>query len=270
MTEIADTFRDLKEKNEAALIAYVTVGDPQVNKTAQLVGALVEGGVDMVELGIPFSDPIADGPTIQNAVLRSLAGGCKPPDVFEVASTIRDNHTIPLVAMTYYNPVFRLGISRFLKLGRKSGISGLIIPDLPVEEANGYREKCVSNDMDTIFLAAPSTDQERLKRIASKTSGYLYLVSLYGVTGARTKLAEDALQLIKRCDSLLPNNLPFAVGFGISKTDQVNRIVRAGADGVIVGSAFVNIIADRARNIRQAGQKLEKLARTLKRATRIN
>lgn len=111
MTEISDAFRDLKENNEAALIAYVTVGDPHVSKTAELVGALVEGGVDIVELGIPFSDPIADGPTIQNAVLRSLTGGCRPPDVFEVASTIRERYKIPLVAMTYYNPVFRIGVS---------------------------------------------------------------------------------------------------------------------------------------------------------------
>jgi len=270
MTEISDTFRCLKEKNEAALIAYVTVGDPHVSKTAELVGALVEGGVDIVELGIPFSDPIADGPTIQNAVLRSLTGGCKPPDVFEVASTIRERYKIPLVAMTYYNPVFRIGVSRFLKLGKKAGISGLIIPDLPIEESTSYREECASNEMDTIFLAAPSTDAARLKRIAGKTSGYLYLVSLYGVTGARTILAEDALQLIKRCDNFLPDKLPFAVGFGISKPNQVKSIIHAGADGVIVGSAFVNIIADNAHSTRRAGQKLQKLARKLKRATRIS
>lgn len=124
--------------------------------------------------------------------------------------------------------------------------------------------------MDTIFLAAPSTDEARLKRIAAETTGYLYLVSLYGVTGARTMLAEDALQLIRRCDNFLPDNLPFAVGFGISKADQVKRIVHAGADGVIVGSAFVNIIADNAHNTRRAGQKLQKLARKLKLATRIS
>ena len=269
MTEISDAFRDLKEKNEAALIAYITVGDPHVSKTAGLVGALVEGGVDIVELGIPFSDPIADGPTIQNAVLRSLTCGCKPPDVFEVASTIRERYEIPLVAMTYYNPVFRIGVSRFLKLGQKAGISGLIIPDLPIEESNSYRKECASNEMDTIFLAAPSTDEARLKRIAEETSGYLYLVSLYGVTGARTSLAEDALQLIKKCDNFLPDNLPFAVGFGISKADQVKSIVHSGADGVIVGSAFVSIIAENAHSTRRAGQKLQKLARRLKRATRI-
>ena len=269
MTEISDTFQDLKN-NEAALIAYVTVGDPHVTKTAELVGALVEGGVDIIELGIPFSDPIADGPTIQNAVLRSLNGGCRPPDVFTVANTIRERCSAPLVAMTYYNPVFKIGLPRFLKLGKKAGISGLIIPDLPIEESKDYRKECASNKVDTIFLAAPSTEEARLKNIAAATSGYLYLVSLYGVTGARSMLSKDALQLIKRCDNLLQDTIPFAVGFGISRAAQVKRIVRAGADGVIVGSAFVNIIGENAHNTRQAGQKLEKLARRLKRATRVN
>jgi tryptophan synthase alpha chain len=270
MTEISDTFQELKKKNEGALIAYVTLGDPQLSKTPELVGALVKGGVDIVELGLPFSDPIADGPTIQNAVLRSLGGGCKPSDVFETASTIRERYNIPLVAMTYYNPVFRIGLSRFLRLGKKAGISGLIIPDLPIEESKIYKEECVSNEMDTIFLAAPSTDEDRLKRIAAETSGYLYLVSLYGITGARNILAEGALQLIKRCDDFLRDSLPFAVGFGISRAYQVKRIVHAGADGVIVGSAFVNVIAENAHNARRAGQGLQKLARSLKQATLLN
>jgi tryptophan synthase alpha chain len=270
MTEISDTFQDLTKNNEAALIAYVTLGDPHITETAQLVGALVEGGVDIIELGIPFSDPIADGPTIQNAILRSLHGGCRPSDIFEVANTVRERSNVPVVGMTYYNPVFRIGLQRFLKLGKKARISGLIIPDLPIEEAKSYRKECASNGIDTIFLAAPSTDEARLKTIATATSGYLYLVSLYGVTGARSMLAEDTLQLIKRCDSSLGDNIPFAVGFGIARADQVKRIVRAGADGVIVGSAFVNIIAENVHNTRQTGQKLKKLARRLKRATRVN
>jgi len=270
MTEISDVFKDLRKSNEAALIAYVTVGDPHVNKTAGLVGALIEGGVDIVELGIPFSDPIADGPTIQNAVSRSLAGGCKPMDVFGIARTIRERYEIPLVAMTYFNPVFRVGLSRFLELGKRAGISALIIPDLPIEESKSYREECVAKEMDTIFLAAPSTDEVRLKRIAAETSGYLYLVSLYGVTGSRNRLAEDTLNLIKRCDDALSDNLPFAVGFGISTANHVKRIVQVGADGVIVGSAFVNIIAENAHNTRRAAQKLQQLTKRLKRATRLD
>jgi len=267
MTEISDTFQDLRS-NETALIAFLTVGDPLVTKTAEFAGALVEGGVDIIELGIPFSDPIADGPTIQNAVLRSLKGGCRPLDVFHVANTIREQNNIPLVAMTYYNPVFRIGLQRFLKLGRRAGVSGLIIPDLPPEESDDYRKSCASYGMDTIYLAAPSTEEARLKKIATASSGYLYLVSLYGVTGARNILSDDAVQLIKRCDNFLRDTIPFAVGFGISRAEQVKRIARAGADGVIVGSAFVNIICENAHNTRLASQKLGKLARSLKRATR--
>jgi len=270
MTEIFDAFLDLKNKNEAALIAYITVGDPNASKTLRFVSALIEGGVDIVELGIPFSDPIADGPTIQNAVARSLAGGCKPIDTFEIASTLREKYEIPLVAMTYFNPVFRIGLTRFLKLGREAGISGLIIPDLPIEESQTYKKECASNKMDTIFLVARSTDEARLKRIAAETSGYLYLVSLYGVTGARSTLTQDVVNLVERYDNFLSDEIPFAVGFGISKSEHVRRIASAGADGVIVGSAFVNIIAENTHNTRRAAQKLQKLARTLKRATRIN
>jgi tryptophan synthase alpha chain len=270
MTEISDTFLELENKNEAALIAYVTVGDPNTKKTLRFVSALIEGGVDIVELGIPFSDPIADGPTIQNAVSRSLAGGCKPIDAFNVASSIRERHEIPLVAMTYFNPVFRMGIARFLTLGKKAGFSGLIIPDLPIEGSQSYRNACASKEVDTIFLAAPSTDESRLKRIASVTSGYLYLVSLYGVTGARNTLTQDSVKLVERCSNLLRDRLPFAVGFGISRPEQVRRLVRAGANGVIVGSAFVNIIAENIHNTPQASRKLQKLARTLKRETRMN
>ncbi len=270
MTEISDTFHDLRKRNEAALIAYLTVGDPQVTKTTKLVQALVEGGVDIVELGIPFSDPIADGPTIQNAVVRSLKGGCRPSDIFEVASNIRELRDVPLVTMTYYNPIFRIGLGRFLKLCKKAGISGLIVPDLPIEESKAYREECVANELDTIFLAAPSTDEARLRRIAAETSGYLYLVSLYGVTGARSMLSDESLQLIRRCDNSLPDDLPFAVGFGISRPIQVKRIIQAGADGVIVGSAFVDVIAENSRSTQQATRGLAKLARSLKRATRLN
>ena len=270
MTEISDTFLDLENKNEAALIAYITIGDPDTNKTLKFVNALIEGGVDIVELGIPFSDPIADGPTIQNAVLRSLTGGSKPVDAFEIASRVRDKHEIPLVAMTYYNPIFRIGLTRFLRLSREVGISGLIIPDLPIEEAREYKKECASKEIDTIFLAAPSTDEARLKQIAAETSGYLYLVSLYGVTGARNMITQSVLSLVERCDKTLPDTLPFAVGFGISKPEEVRRIIQAGADGVIIGSAFVRIIAANVQNTRRAEQKLRRLATILKRATKTH
>jgi tryptophan synthase alpha chain len=268
VTEISDTLNDLKKKNQGALIAYVTVGDPSVAKSPRLVGSLVEGGVDIVELGIPFSDPIADGPTIQNAVSRSLAHGCRPLDVITIAQKIREKYQVPLVAMTYYNPIYHVGVKKFLQLARNAEISGLVVPDLPVEESHVYKEACLEKNLDTIFLASPSTDDNRLKQIVTQTSGYLYLISLYGVTGARSTITGDVLDLVKRYRMKLTGSLPFAVGFGIARPEHVSQIIRAGADGVIVGSAFVNIIGAGGSNLPQTTRRLSRLAHVLKRATK--
>ena len=268
MTRISETFTQLKEKSEGALIAYLTVGDPHPKETPRLVGALVEGGADIIELGIPFSDPIADGPTIQNAVSRSLASGARPLDALEAARDIHERYDTPLVLMTYFNPIFRSGLSRFLNLARKSGISGVIVPDLPVEESQEYKKECVASDLDTIFLASPSTDPERLKHILRQTSGYLYLISLYGVTGMRAAVAESALSLIKQYSDFIAGSVPLAAGFGISEPEHVNQIIRAGADGAIVGSAFVKIIEENTGNLPRAAEKLKNLARAMKQAAK--
>ena len=270
MTRINQKFAELKKRKEGALIAYITVGDPNSNETPRLVSALIEGGADIVELGIAFSDPIADGPTVQSAVGRSLASGTRPSDVFSIARTINRKHDVPLVIMTYYNPVYRYGLTRFLQTANENKISGLIVPDLPVEEAAEYRKECLTANIDTIFLAAPSTEPSRLKRILDHTSGYLYLISLYGVTGARSTIPDSAINLVKSYHTSLAGSIPLAVGFGISTPDQVQRLMRAGADGVIVGSAFVNVIAENSRNIDLAIDKLKNLARELKTATRID
>ena len=152
MTRISEKFEELRKRKEGALIAYVTVGDPNSKETPRLVGALIEGGADIIELGIAFSDPIADGPTIQSAVGRSLASGTRPVDAFKIARTINEQYNTPLVLMTYYNPVFKFGLSKFLQLAKESNISGLIVPDLPVEEAAEYRKECLAAGVDTIFL----------------------------------------------------------------------------------------------------------------------
>jgi tryptophan synthase alpha chain len=268
MTRISETFAQLKKKAEGALVAYLTVGDPHPKETPRLVGALVEGGADIIELGIPFSDPIADGPTIQNAVSRALAGGARPLDALDTARDIHERFDTPLVLMTYFNPIFRLGLSRFLNLARKSGISGVIVPDLPVEESQEYKTECVASDLDTIFLASPSTDPGRLKQILSQTSGYLYLISLYGVTGTRATVAESALRLIEQYSDFIAGSIPLAAGFGISKPEHVSQIIRAGADGAIVGSAFVKIIEDNTGNLPRAAEKLKNLARAMKQAAK--
>jgi len=267
LTDISDVFSNLKAKNEGALIAYITAGDPHPKNTPLLVEALIDGGADIVELGIPFSDPIADGPTIQRAMTRSLESGCRPIDVLEIAETIHERHDIPLIIMTSYNPVFRIGLPKFLRVARKAGISGMIIPDLALEESDDYKKECTASNMETIFLATPSTGPDRLKRILNVTSGFLYLVSLYGVTGARTTMAKSTLTMIQRYSHEVADSIPLAVGFGISKPVHVNQIMNAGADGVIVGSAFVNIIENNGRNLSRTTKQLKNLAKTLKRAT---
>jgi tryptophan synthase alpha chain len=266
MSTITKTFEELKERNEAALIAYITVGDPSLKNTPRLAGALIEGGADLVELGIPFSDPIADGPTIQAAVQRSLMSGARPIDALRVAREIKDKHDTPLVLMTYYNPIFRFGLNKFLTSAKRSGISGIIVPDLPVEEAADYKKECVASSLDTIFLASPSTEPQRFKEIVSSTSGYLYLISLYGVTGIRATLPNSALELVKKCSAALDGAVPLAVGFGISEPKHVHDLIHAGADGVIVGSAFVKIVGENSRNVSRASAKLTRLARRLRKA----
>ena len=177
MTRISETFDQLKEKGEGALIAYMTVGYPTPKQTPRLITALIEGGADIVELGVPFSDPIADGPTIQNAVMHSLASGSRPLDALEIARTVHEKDDTPLVLMSYFNPIYRIGLQKFLSLAKNSGISGTIVPDLPVEESEDYKKECVAAGIDTIFLASPSTHPDRLEQILAQTSGYLYLIS---------------------------------------------------------------------------------------------
>ena len=266
MNPISKTFTELKKQNEAALIAYITVGDPSLKNTPRLASALIEAGADIVELGIPFSDPIADGPTIQAAVQRSLMNGARPIDALHVAQEIKEKYDTPLVLMTYYNPIFRFGLSKFLTAARRSGISGIIVPDLPVEESEDYRKVCIASSLDTIFLASPSTQPQRLTEIVSQTSGYLYLISLYGVTGIRRALPKSALELVEKYSKSLNHTIPLAVGFGISQPKHVRDIVRAGADGVIVGSAFVKIVEENSRDVARASAKLSGLARSLKKA----
>ena len=268
MSTIAETFTELNERKQAALIAYITIGDPSLKHTPRLISALIDGGADIVELGIPFSDPIADGPTIQAAVNRSLANGTKPLDALHIARLVHEKYDTPLVLMTYYNPIFRIGLHKFLTSAGKSGISGIIVPDLPVEESTDYKKECLAASLDTIFLASPSTEPERLKAIISQTSGYLYLISLYGVTGVRQSLSNSAVELVKKYRAVIQGTIPLAVGFGISRPEHVKRLVLAGADAVIVGSAFVRIVGANSRNLAEGSAKLRRLARTLKSATK--
>ncbi len=268
MSKIEKVFQILKTKEEGALIGYLTAGDPNPKITPLLANSLIRGGVDILELGIPFSDPIADGPTIQAASLRALKAGTTPNQVLEIAGEIKKKQKIPIVILTYYNPIFRMGLENFFRLSKKYGVDGVVVPDLPIEEAHKYLETSKKYGVDTIFFATPSTSEQRLMKIIKSSSGFLYLVSQFGVTGTRETLQNSTVELIKKILPKTTNQIPLAVGFGVSKPEHVKLIVETGAEGVIVGSAFVNIIEKNQKNINKMLGLIEDLAYKLKESTK--
>ncbi len=269
MSTINQAFQKTKVQGNGALIGYIMAGDPKPELTAKIADTLIKGGVDILELGLPFSDPIADGPTIQAASVRALAAGTTPVKVLEIAKEIRQSHDTPVVIMTYYNPVFRMGLEKFFGLAKKCMVDGVIVPDLPVEEAGDYKQTANKFGIDTIFLAAPSTSNERLSRIVECSSGFLYLVSHFGVTGAQSTIEDSTIQLVKRVLPFTSGRIPLAVGFGVSKPEHVQRIMAAGADGVIVGSALINLIQKHQENINVMLKELEVTASKLKAKTKL-
>lgn len=219
------------------LIVYLCAGDPSPEDTPELVRRMVRAGADIIELGLPHSDPIADGPTIQAAAQRAIAAGMNTDLYFQVAAEA--DVPVPKVFMGYYNMVYARGLERFAQDCALSGITGMIVPDLPPEEAAPLKEACGKYGVDLIYLVAPNTPPARVERIAEATGGFLYLVARTGVTGARSEVLQDTRDLIAR----VPGNKPKAVGFGISTPAQAAEVIRAGADAAIVGSACVDLIA---------------------------
>lgn len=268
MSAIEEKLRRLKKKNEGALIAYVCGGDPEPKYTQDIVGSLIRGGADIVELGIPFSDPIADGPTIQAASVRALNAKTTPSRVMEIAGIVKEeNSSVPLALLSYYNPIFRMGLERFFMLASDCGIDGVIVPDLPVEEAEAYKRVAGDYGIDTIFLVTPNTTKERLERIIDYTSGFLYLVSIFGVTGARERIHELTLKTMRRLLPRIGGRIPLTVGFGISEPEHVRTIISSGADGAIVGSAFVKIVEKHQDNLEEMVKALREKASNLKAET---
>ena len=253
MSRITAKFEELHSRGEGALIAFVTAGDPTMSATPKIAKALEDAGADIIELGLPFSDPIADGPTIQAAAERALKSGMNTDVYFAIIKKVRKTVKAPLICLTYFNLVLKRGVSRFMKNCKESGIDGVIIPDLPVEEAKEAIEKADDNGVDTIFLAAPTTTEERMKKILDSTRGFVYLVSLLGVTGARKELSRTVEDMIKLARKTAKKNAPLAVGFGISTPEHVREVISARADGAIVGSAIVDVIA---KNIGDEGKML--------------
>ena len=239
MSSIAEAFAD-----GPAFVPYLAAGDPDYESSLAYVEALERGGADVIELGLPFSEPIAEGPTIQSAIVRALQGGMTPTRFFEFVADL--DVDVPLVCMTYYNLIAQFGDDgergpeAFVRRATAVGIEGFVVPDLPAEEAGPLREACDEYGCELIFIVAPTTRGERLERIMSQVSGYVYVQARLGTTGARTSLSDRTAESLGR---IADWDVPKAVGFGISTGDHAQRVIEAGADGVIVGSALVDIVA---------------------------
>jgi tryptophan synthase alpha chain len=259
-TRITRLFDDLRQQGRQALIAYITAGDPSIEATPELVAALERGGADVIELGVPFSDPIADGPVIQRASERALRAGASLAKVLGVAREIRKRSEIPLLLFTYLNPVLRYGVEPLARDAAAAGIDGVLLTDLSVEEADQPVRLLRAHGLDTVFLAAPTSTPERIRKIAGYSSGFVYLVSLTGVTGTRDSLSASVKPLVESMREI--TDLPIAVGFGISRPEHVAAL-RDTVDAVVVGSAFVRVVEENGASPALAS-RLEALARELK------
>jgi tryptophan synthase alpha chain len=241
MGRIAQIFKQLKNSGKKAFIPYIMAGDPALNATKRFISELEEAGADLIELGVPFTDPLADGPTIQKAHERALAHGVTLRKVLAFVRGIRKVTDIPLILMTYYNPVFKYGITEFIRDANAAGVDGLIIPDLIPDEAGDLIDNARKHEIDTIFLLAPTSTDERIKKVTRTSTGFIYYVSITGITGAKLSMntmMHRTLKMIK-----VSTNKPVAVGFGVSTPEEARRVSKI-ADGVIVGSAIVRLIAE--------------------------
>jgi tryptophan synthase alpha chain len=234
-------FRELRERGAKGLVIYLTAGDPSLDDTGKLLAAVDRGGADVIELGVPFSDPLADGPVIQRASERGLKSGATLARILEHLPKWRDGLQAPLILFTYYNPVLQYGFERFARDAAEAGAAGALVVDLTPEEAETYIAQMRAQNLDTVFLAAPTSTEERLRRIGQLSTGFLYVISRVGTTGEREHVSRDLASLVRRVG--LWTNLPVAVGFGISNPDQVREVKRE-ADAAVVGSALVRAIED--------------------------
>ena len=266
MSRISRRFEELAARKEKALIAYVMAGYPDEKATDLAIAGLARGGADIIELGFPFSDPLADGPVIQEAGAVSMSNGMGVQRFLETVRRARKRTDVPLVLMTYTNILYRQGYQRFVRRAVSAGIDGFILPDMPVEESARYLEAVKEAGADAIFLVSPNTDAARIRRIAGASSGFLYMVAVYGTTGARTGIRRYTVDAIRRAKKITGGGIPVGVGFGISAPRDVKGYVSAGADAVIVGSAFLKLIGGAPRN--EIESRIAAFTKSLKRETR--
>jgi len=263
-SRISERFRELRAASELGIVAYITAGDPSLEATVEFVLALAEAGADVVELGVPFSDPLADGPTIQRASERALRSGTTLAGVLRLVGRVRRSSQVPLVLFSYFNPVLQMGLEAFSTSAAQAGVDGVLVTDLPPEESDDYREILRKQHLDTIFLGAPTSSAERLQKIAACSTGFLYLISRTGVTGAKETLPDDLPSLVRQTRKV--TSLPIAVGFGISLPGHVS-VLGGLADAAVVGSALVSEI-ERASSPARAAEALRERVRVLKEAGR--
>ncbi|AFY78573.1 MAG: tryptophan synthase subunit alpha [Hydrococcus sp. C42_A2020_068] len=242
MTSVSNCLESLRDRAQCALIPFITAGDPDLDTTAKALQILDRSGADLIELGVPYSDPLADGPVIQAAATRALGRGVKLEDVLHVVKTIGKEIKAPIVLFTYYNPIYYRGIDSFLRQIADAGVRGLVVPDLPLEEAQTLLKPAAEMGVEVTLLIAPTTPAERIDAIAQQSQGFIYLVSVTGVTGMRSQIASQVQDLLSAIRST--TDKPIGVGFGISAPEQALQVKQWGADAVIVGSAFVKRLAE--------------------------
>ncbi|MHA1785609.1 MAG: tryptophan synthase subunit alpha [Candidatus Helarchaeota archaeon] len=265
MNSIDSKLKELKDKKEGAFMPFVTLGDPDVEMSIKIIRTLIENGADIIELGIPFSDPMADGPTIQKSSQRALNNGMNTDKAFIMIQRIREFSSIPIVFLTYYNIVLQYPLERFFQTCKKHDVQGIVIPDLPIEEADMALQEARKNDVHIIFLIAPNTSEKRITKILEKATGFLYFITLFGTTGTRDQVTKSSAEHLLRLSSV--SSLPILPGFGISSPSHVTELMNAGADGVIVGSAFIKKIEENLENSSRMLTELGEFIKSMKEKT---
>ena len=264
MKTYTQVFSELREQNRKALIPFFVIGDPDFDTSLAIVKAAMDAGADILELGIPFSDPIADGPTIQKADIRALKSGMNVQNALEFIRHVKAHRDIPIGLLMYYNLVYQYGTEKFFNDFHQAGVNSVLIADLSIDDADEILGPATSAGLDTVFMVTPNTESERMKLIASKTTGFIYTVSVLGVTGSREKLSDTVEELVGKLKGL--TDVPVCVGFGISSAEHAATVARAGADGVIIGSKIVGLIESNLDNTEKALSEISAFLTEVKRA----
>ena len=259
-------FNNLYKKKQKALICYIVGGYPDIETSKEIVKTIIDSGADIIEIGIPFSDPMADGPTIQEASIKALANGVTPLKCFDIVKEIKKNYqNTPILFMTYSNIVFSNNLNAFLTSAKKNGIDGFIIPDLNVDEATEYTSLAKKLALATVFLSAPNTNNKRLNEIVSASTGFVYMVSVFGITGSRSRFERYTFDAVAKTKEITSRyKVPLAVGFGISNAKDGKNMIKSGADGIIVGSSIMKLIMDNQNNKEKMIKELSNYIRELK------